>query len=52
MDINKIDLSKMDLTQRLLCGLDVAYKRMIEYKRKNNYDLVIERDGKVVHIKP
>ena len=37
---------------KLLKGLDVAYKRMIAKKRKNNQKIVVRREGKIVTINP
>ena len=37
---------------KLLKGLDVAYKRMIVEKRKNNQKIVVRREGKIVTINP
>ena len=38
--------------QKILAGLDLAYKRLIEYKRAKNSVLVVMRDGEIVHVKP
>ena len=40
------------LKDKLLKGLDVAYKRMIAEKRKNNQKIVVRREGKIVTITP
>ena len=37
---------------KLLKGLDVSYKRMIAEKRKNNQEIVVRREGKIVTINP
>ena len=37
---------------KLLKGLDVADKRMIAEKRKNNQKIVVRREGKIVTINP
>ena len=34
-----------EFTKKLLKGLDLSYQRLIEYKRKNNGELVIMKDG-------
>jgi hypothetical protein len=39
-------------TQKILDGLEIAYLRLLEYKKKINSDLVIIKDNKVIHIKP
>ena len=38
--------------QKILAGLDLAYKRLIEYKRAKNSVLVVMRDGEIVHVRP
>mgnify|MGYP000914908189 CR=1 FL=1 len=43
---------KESLKDKLLKGLDVAYKRMIAEKRKNNQKIVVRREGKIVTINP
>ena len=37
---------------KLLKGLGVAYKRMIAKKRKNNQEIVVRHEGKIVTIIP
>ena len=41
-----------EFTKKLLKGLDLSYQRLLENKRKNNGELVIMKDGKIVKIKP
>lgn len=41
-----------DFKARVFKGLDLAYQKLIEKTRKNGGTLVVERDGKIVHIKP
>ena len=41
-----------EFTKKLLKGLDLSYQRLIEYKRKNNGELVIMKDGKIIKFKP
>ncbi len=41
-----------ELKQKILAGLDLAYKRLIEYKRAKNSVLVVMRDGEIVHVRP
>lgn len=37
---------------KILESMDKVYEKLIEYKRKNNSELVILQDGKIVKIKP
>lgn len=41
-----------ELTAKILKGLDLAYQRLVEKTRKNGGTIVVERGGKIVHIKP
>jgi len=41
-----------ELKAKILEGLDLAYQKLVEKTRKNGGTLVVERDGKIVHIKP
>jgi hypothetical protein len=41
-----------ELRDKLLAGLEVAYARMLEFKRQKNSEVVVMRDGKVVRVKP
>ncbi len=37
---------------KILRGLDEAYKKMIEFKKHKKTDLIIMKDNKIVHVKP
>lgn len=37
---------------KILRGLEMAYEKLIEYKKKKNTELVILRDKKIIKIKP
>ena len=39
-----------EFRDKVLKGLDLSYQRLIEYKRKNNGELVIMKDGKIVKV--
>ena len=41
-----------ELRDKILSGLEVAYKRMLEFKRQKNSEVVVMRDGKIVRFKP
>ena len=38
--------------EKLQRGLEKAYQKMIEFKRKMNSELVVMKEGKIVKIKP
>jgi len=38
--------------KKILEGLDLSYKKLIESKKKNNSYIVVLRDNKIVKIKP
>jgi len=37
---------------KILAGMDKVYENLIAFKKKMNSELVIMRDGKIVHVKP
>ncbi len=41
-----------DTTDKILEGLQLAYKKLVEHKRKTNGVLVIMKDGKITHLRP
>jgi hypothetical protein len=41
-----------ELVNKILRGLNKSYKDLLETKRRNNEDLIILRDGKIVRVKP
>ncbi|QBO57429.1 hypothetical protein [Chryseobacterium salivictor] len=48
-------MTKQDKIQRknkIIKGLEKAYDKMIELKRKNNGEIVVIKDDKIVKIKP
>lgn len=38
--------------EKLLKALEKAFEELVQKKKKENKKLVIERDGKVVHVDP
>ncbi|MBU6325695.1 MAG: hypothetical protein KJS92_09425 [Bacteroidetes bacterium] len=38
--------------RKILMGLELAYAKLLEYKKAKNSVLVVMRDGKIVKIKP
>ena len=41
-----------DIRERIIAGLNKTYERLIESKRKNNREIVVSVDGKIVKVKP
>ncbi len=41
-----------ELEEKVSMGLKEAYRKMVEFKRRNNSPLIVSRDGKVVAIPP
>lgn len=41
-----------ELKEKIIKGLEKAYEKMLEFKRKNNSELVIIQENKIVKIKP
>lgn len=48
----KLDKENMIDQEKLLKGLEKAYKKLLEFKRKMNSELVILKEGKIVKINP
>jgi len=42
----------LEFREKIMKGLEIAYERMIEFKKQKNSELVVMRDGKIVKIKP
>ena len=43
---------QIELKEKLLLGLEVVYKKLLQFKKQKNTYLVVIRDNKVVKIKP
>jgi hypothetical protein len=43
---------QIELRNKIVKGLELAYERLIEYKKQKNSVLVVIRDNKIVKIKP
>jgi hypothetical protein len=41
-----------ELVEKILCGLRLSNKRLREYKKLHNEELVLFKDNKIVRIKP
>lgn len=41
-----------ETTKKIIAGLELAYQRMIEFKKSKNSKLVVVRDGKIVLLDP
>lgn len=37
---------------KILKGLEIAYQKLLEFKKQKNSELVVLRDNKIVRIKP
>lgn len=47
-----MEIDKTTPTQRkIIDAMDKVYENLIEFKKKNNSDLVVMKDGKIVRIK-
>lgn len=42
----------MDQTDKIMEGMEIAYKRLIEFKKYKKTPVVIFKDGKVVELDP
>ena len=43
---------RIEMKNKILAGLDLAYKKLLEDKRAKNSELVILQDNKIVMVKP
>ena len=43
---------QLELRDKIIAGLDIAYNRLLKYKRLKNTELVIIKDNKIQRIKP
>jgi GTP cyclohydrolase I len=41
-----------ELIEKIIHGLDLAHKKLIESTKRNNEELVILKDNKIVRVKP
>ena len=41
-----------EFTDKVVAGLELAFKRLLEYKKQKNSVLVVMREGKIVKLKP
>ena len=44
--------NKIERREKILKGLEKAYEKMLEFKRKNNGEIVVIQENKIVKIKP
>ncbi|SHM07229.1 hypothetical protein SAMN05444267_103337 [Chryseobacterium polytrichastri] len=44
--------AKDERRNKILKGLEQAYEKMLDFKRKSNSEIVIIRENKIVKIKP
>lgn len=47
-----VSIETKKLTEKIQQGLKLAYERMIAEKRKNNQQIVVMKEGKIVKINP
>jgi len=41
-----------ELRDKILAGLEIAYERMLEFKRQKNSEVVVLHEGKIVRLRP
>lgn len=44
--------NRIERREKILKGLEKAYEKMLEFKKKNNSEIVIMKENKIVKIKP
>lgn len=40
------------LENEIARGLEVAYRKMVEFKKQKNSPVIVSKDGKIIEIKP
>ena len=48
----KNEESFQDLKEKIIKGLEEAYRKMVIFKKQKNSPLIISRNGKVIEVKP
>ncbi|MFT4018388.1 MAG: hypothetical protein QM668_15595 [Agriterribacter sp.] len=43
---------QMQLRDKILLGLEKSYKKLLEFKKQKNSELVVMKDNRIVKIKP
>lgn len=43
---------QIELRDKILAGLEITYKKLIEFKKQKNTEIVIMRDNKIIKINP
>jgi hypothetical protein len=41
-----------DIRNKILAGLKISSRRLVEHKKLRNMDLVISKNGQIRHVKP
>lgn len=44
--------TEKELIEKIVTGLEIAYQKLLEFKKQKKTDLVILQDDKIVRIKP
>ena len=44
--------NKIEKRDKILKGLEKAYEKMLEFKKKNNSEIVVIRENKIMKIRP
>ena len=44
--------TKLERQNKIVKGLEKAYEKMVEFKKKNNSPLIVSRNGKIIAIPP
>ena len=44
--------NSVKVREKIIQGLELSYKRLIKHKIERNQNLVISKNGKVVHVDP
>jgi len=42
----------MNNTDKIIAGLELAYKRLIEFKKYKKTPIIVSKDGKIIELNP
>jgi len=46
------DKEHKEFSKKMMAGLQLAYERMIEFKKYKKSTIIVKRDGKIVELDP
>jgi hypothetical protein len=44
--------AQLERQEKIIAGVKIAYKRMLEFKRQKNSEVIVMREGQVIRLQP